>query len=69
GALGERPPADRLAGTLAAVGAAVEGGAAILRLHDVAEAADYLRVRSALSGDSDVPEDLRLGESLRREPA
>jgi dihydropteroate synthase len=69
GALTDRPPAGRLAGTLAAVGAAVEGGAAILRVHDVGEAADYLRVRAALSGDSHVAPELRLGESLRREPA
>jgi dihydropteroate synthase len=69
GALTERPPAGRLAGTLAAVGAAVDGGAAILRVHDVDDAADYLRVRAALSGDEDVPAALRLAESLRREPA
>jgi dihydropteroate synthase len=69
GALTDRPPAGRLAGTLAAVGAAVDGGAAILRVHDVGEAADYLRVRAALNGDSDVPAGLRLGDSLRREPA
>jgi dihydropteroate synthase len=69
GALTERPPAGRLAGTLAAVGAAVEGGAAILRVHDVREATDYLRVRAALSGDADVPDDLELDEALRRELA
>jgi dihydropteroate synthase len=69
GALTERPPAGRLAGTLAAVGAAVEGGAAILRVHDVGEAADFLRVRTALSGDADVPDDLELDEALRRELA
>jgi dihydropteroate synthase len=69
GAITERPPAGRLAGTLAAVAAAVDGGAAILRVHDVDEAADYLRVRAALSGDRDVPAELRLAESLRREPA
>ena len=69
GALTERPPAGRLAGTLAAVAAAVEGGAAILRVHDVDEVADYLRVRSALSGEAAVPAGLRLDESLRREPA
>jgi dihydropteroate synthase len=66
GALTERPPAARLAGTLAAVGAAVDGGAAILRVHDVAETADYLRVRSALKGDAQTP---HLSEELRREPA
>jgi uncharacterized iron-regulated membrane protein len=32
-----RPPAARGAGTLAALGAAVDGGAEILRVHDVAE--------------------------------
>jgi dihydropteroate synthase len=69
GALTERPPAGRLAGTLAAVGAAVDGGAAILRVHDVGEAVDYLRVRAALSGDAEVPADLELDKALRREPA
>jgi dihydropteroate synthase len=69
GALTDRPPSGRLAGTLAAVGAAVEGGAAILRVHDVDEAADYLRVRAALTGDREVPSELRLDPSLRREPA
>ena len=69
GALTERPPGGRLAGSLAAVGAAVDGGAAILRVHDVHEAADYLRVRAALSGDEGVEPELRLDEQLRREPA
>lgn len=67
GALTERPPAARLAGTLAAVGAAAEGGAAILRVHDVAEASDFLRVHAALKdAGGHVP---RLAEELRREPA
>jgi dihydropteroate synthase len=67
GALTERPPAGRLAGTLAAVGAVADGGAAILRVHDVAEASDFLRVRAALrDGDGEVP---HLAEELRREPA
>jgi len=67
GALTERPPAARLAGTLAAVGAAADGGAAILRVHDVAEAADFLRVQAALrERDGAVP---HLAEELRREPA
>ncbi len=66
GALTERPPAARLAGTLAAIGAAAEGGASILRVHDVAEASDFLRVRAALNeADGDVP---HLAEELRREP-
>jgi dihydropteroate synthase len=67
GALTERPPAARLAGTLAAVGAAAEGGAAILRVHDVAEASDFLRVHAALKdAGGHVP---HLAEGLRREPA
>jgi dihydropteroate synthase len=69
GALTDRPPAARLGGTLAAAGAAVQGGAAILRVHDVGETADYLRVRAALNGDAEVPPGLRLAEPLRREPA
>jgi len=66
GALTERPPAARLAGTLAAIGAAADGGAAILRVHDVAEASDFLRVQAALKdADGHVP---HLAEELRREP-
>lgn len=67
GALTGRPPRERLAGTLAALGEAVDRGAAILRVHDVAAARDYLRVRAALQGESHVPTDLRLDASLRRE--
>jgi len=65
GALTERPPGERDAGTLAAVGAAVDGGARILRVHDVAGARDYLRVRDALvNGASGA---LELAPDLRRE--
>jgi dihydropteroate synthase len=67
GALTERRPRHRLAGTLAAIGEGVDAGAAILRVHDVAEVADYLKVRRALRGEAPVPADLRLEESLRRE--
>lgn len=66
GALTGRPPEDRLAGTLAAVAAGVEAGVAILRVHDVAHVADYLRVRAALTGAEPVPAGLHLPESLRR---
>jgi dihydropteroate synthase len=65
GALTERAPADRDAGTLAAVGAAVEGGASIVRVHDVAGARDYLRVRDALAKGADGA--LELAPELRRE--
>jgi dihydropteroate synthase len=66
GAVTGRTPAGRDAGTLAAVGAAAEGGADILRVHDVAGARDYLAVRAALAGGADC--DLQLDPSLRREP-
>ena len=68
GALTGRAPAERDAGTLAALDAAVEGGASILRVHDVAGARDYLTVREALRGERETPADLHLDESLRREP-
>ena len=66
GALTGRGPADRDGGTLAAVGAAADAGAQILRVHDVAGARDYLAVRSALSNGA--ARDLRLDPGLRREP-
>ncbi|MBV9666109.1 MAG: dihydropteroate synthase, partial [Actinobacteria bacterium] len=68
GALTGRRPKNRLAGTLAAVGYGVAHGASLLRVHDVAEVADYLTVRAALEGDAPVAEDLMLDVSLRREP-
>jgi dihydropteroate synthase len=51
GALTGRPPRERLAGTLGAVAHGIEAGAHVLRVHDVAAAADFLRVRAALRGD------------------
>jgi dihydropteroate synthase len=65
GALTERPPAERDAGTLAAVAAAVDGGAKIIRVHDVAGARDYLRVHDALANGADGR--LTLAPDLRRE--
>jgi dihydropteroate synthase len=55
GAITGRPPAARLAGTLAAVGWAADAGAAIVRVHDVAETVDFLRVRRVLSGEDEIP--------------
>jgi len=55
GAITGRPPAARLGGTLAAVGWAADAGAAIVRVHDVAETVDFLRVRRVLSGDEAMP--------------
>jgi dihydropteroate synthase len=51
GTLTGRAPRERLAGTLAAVAFGVDAGAHVLRVHDVAAAADFLRVRAALRGD------------------
>jgi dihydropteroate synthase len=69
GALLARSPRDRLAGTLAAVAHGVAAGAKVLRLHDVAEARDFLTVRAALNGHSEMPERLQLEDELRWEPA
>ena len=51
GALTGRRPSERLAGTLGAI-AVLAPHADILRVHDVAAVADFLRVREALDGDS-----------------
>ena len=66
GALTGRAPRDRLAGTLAAIGAGLDLGASILRVHDAAATADYLAVRAALRGEVEVDPDLRLDPGLRR---
>ena len=60
GALTGRGPRERLAGTLAAVAHGVEAGAHILRVHDVAAVADFLRVRAALRGDLELDPDAGL---------
>jgi dihydropteroate synthase len=66
GALTMTDPWHREPGTLAAVGEGVDAGAAILRVHDVAGTAQFLRVRAALRGAADVPADLSLPQHLRR---
>jgi dihydropteroate synthase len=55
GAITGRPPAGRLAGTLAAATWAADAGAAILRVHDVAAVRDALAVKAVLDGRDDVP--------------
>jgi dihydropteroate synthase len=69
GALTVRPPAARLGGTLAAVAAGADAGAAILRVHDVAAVADFLAVRAALQASTTVDAGLHLPRELRRERA
>jgi dihydropteroate synthase len=55
GAITGRPPAERLAGTLAAAAWAADAGAAILRVHDVAAVRDVLAVKAVLDGRAEVP--------------
>jgi len=67
GALTGRPPGERLPGTLAALAHGVDAGARIFRMHDVAAAADFLKVRAALAGELEPQRDLALAEEHRYE--
>jgi dihydropteroate synthase len=67
GAITARPPRSRLAGTLAAIGHGLDQGAHMLRVHDVSDVVDFLRVRSALRGEAEVAATLRLADELRWE--
>jgi len=51
GHLTGKPPAERIFGTAAAVAAAVLGGAAAVRVHDVGAMRDVVRVAEALVRD------------------
>ncbi|MEI6447285.1 MAG: dihydropteroate synthase [Actinomycetes bacterium] len=68
GAATGRPPRQREAGTLAALGWGAEHGGHIFRVHDVAACRDYLTVRDLLDGRIELPPDTVLAENLRREP-
>jgi dihydropteroate synthase len=65
GAITGRPPAERLAGTLAAAAWAVDAGAAILRVHDVAAVRDLLAVKAVLEGRAEVPDFDAADEELK----
>jgi dihydropteroate synthase len=67
GALTGRSPRERLPGTLAALAHGVDAGAHIFRVHDVAAAADFLRVRAALTGELEPQRYLALAEEHRYE--
>jgi dihydropteroate synthase len=68
GALTGRQPSARGAGTLGAVEPALDAPfGTVLRVHDVAAAADFLAVRAALRGDRETPGSLPA--ALRTEPA
>ena len=54
GAITGRGPRERGAATLAAVEFGVRAGASILRVHDVAAAADFLAVRAVLEGEREL---------------
>lgn len=68
GAITQRPPRQRLAGTMAAIAhvAAVPGN--IVRVHDVAATREVLAVIEVLAGRADIAADYELPMSLRREP-
>jgi dihydropteroate synthase len=65
GAITGRGPRDRLAGTLAAVAHGVDAGAHVLRVHDVAETADFLAVQAVLAGEQELGSDARVDDTLR----
>lgn len=66
GALTGRVPRARGAGTLGAIESALDAAVgAIVRVHDVAAAADFIAVRAALRGDGEAPS--ALSSSLRVE--
>jgi dihydropteroate synthase len=67
GAITGRPPRERLAGTLAAIGHGIQAGAHVLRVHDVAAVRDFLAVRAALVAATEVDSSLRLADELRWE--
>lgn len=68
GAITERRPAERDPGTLAAIEPALDlAVGSLLRVHDVAGAADFLAVRAQLRGE--VPGPSELSPELRRETA
>jgi dihydropteroate synthase len=54
GMLADALPEQRLPGTIAALEFGVSAGAQIVRVHDVAEVSQYLRLRAALRGEGDV---------------
>jgi dihydropteroate synthase len=68
GALTGRAPRERLAGTLAALAHGLDAGAQIFRVHDVAAAADFLKVRAALAGAQPPERTMALDDELRHDP-
>jgi dihydropteroate synthase len=54
GMLTDALPEERLAGTIAALEFGVSVGAQVVRVHDVAQVCQYLRLRAALHGEGEV---------------
>jgi dihydropteroate synthase len=69
GAVTGRPPRERLAGTLAALAWGADAGGHVFRVHDVAEAAEFIAVRDVLTGGRELERDARLADALRWEPS
>ena len=67
GALTDRPPAGRDAGTLGAIAALRPVPDQILRVHDVAATVDLLTVLDVLTGREPVPDGLVLRDELRHQ--
>jgi dihydropteroate synthase len=67
GAITQRRPRERLAGTLAALAFSADVGAQMVRVHDVQAAADFLAVREVLAGRVEISPELELPISLRRQ--
>ncbi len=55
GAITDRPPGERVGASVAAALWAARAGAAVLRVHDVADVADALAVDRVLRGEAEVP--------------
>ena len=68
GALTNRPPRERLAGTLASMGYLGCRPGHLYRVHDVTEAHEYRTVLDALNGRTAVDPALELPVALRRQP-
>ena len=65
GAITGRAPRERLAGTLAAIAGGVRAGVHVVRVHDVADVADFLAVDAVLAGEVQVDAELRLDDRVR----
>lgn len=68
GAILQKPPLGRLAGTMAAVAHLARVPGNIVRVHDVAATRDVIAVVDAIEGRTGIAPDYELPMSLRREP-